>query len=106
MQPIIVTTTCSTLEEAESIGTKVLENRFAACIQISSAQSMYWWNGSIEREKEYVVTMKSDKSLFSQLATLIKKHHSYDVPEIIAEDLVAVEQSYRQWMIDELAAII
>jgi len=105
MQPILVTTTCSTLEEAETIGTKVLEKRFAACIQISSAQSMYWWNESIEREKEYVVTMKSEKSLFSQLAQTIKRHHSYDIPEIIAEDLVAVEQSYRQWMINELTEI-
>lgn len=103
MQPVIVTTTCMSFEEAEKIAREVLDQRLAACVQISPAHSMYWWKDKIESEKEYIVNMKSKRAFFNRLIVLIKKYHSYDVPEIIATDIVTVEQSYQTWLTSELA---
>ena len=102
MQPVIVSTTCSSEKEAKHIADIVLKKRLAACIQISPITSMYWWNNRIESEGELIVAMKSERSLFDRLAVLIGEHHSYDVPEIIATDIVAVETSYREWLTTEL----
>ncbi len=102
MQPVIVSTTCASEKEAKHLADLVLKERLAACIQISPITSIYWWNNRIESEGELIVAMKSERSLFDRLAVLIGEHHSYDVPEIIATDIVAVETSYREWLTTEL----
>jgi len=103
MQPVVVTTSCGSFEEAEKIARQVLDERLAACVQISTAQSMYWWNDAIESEKEYIVHMKSKRAFWNRLIVKIKEHHSYEVPEIIATDITAVDDSYRLWLNAELA---
>ncbi len=103
MQPVVVTTSCGSFEEAEKIAHQVLGERLAACVQISPVQSMYWWNDVIESEKEYIVNMKSKRAFWDRLIVKIKEHHSYEVPEIIATDITAVDNSYRLWLNTELA---
>ena len=103
MQPVVVTTSCGSFEEAEKIARQVLDERLAACVQISPAQSMYWWNDVIESEKEYIVNMKSKRAFWDRLMVKIKEHHSYEVPEIIATDITAVDDSYRVWLNTELS---
>lgn len=104
MKPVIVTTTCPDLEEAEKIARLVLADRLAACIQISPVQSMYWWKDTIESEKEYLLNFKSNRSFFDRLVLKIKENHSYEVPEIFATDVVEVDRSYAVWLNGELAA--
>jgi len=102
MQPIVVTTSCGNFEEAEKVAQQLLSARLAACVQISTAQSMYWWKGRIESDKEYILKIKSKRAFFDKLVLKITENHSYAVPEIIATDIVAVEQSYRNWLNSEL----
>lgn len=102
MQPIVVTTSCGNFEEAEKVAQQLLSARLAACVQISTAQSMYWWKDNIESDKEYILKIKSRRALFDKVVLKITENHSYDVPEIIATDIVAVEQSYRNWLHSEL----
>ncbi len=64
---------------------------------------MYWWKDTLESENEYVITMKSKRVFFDKLVIEIKKIHSYDVPEIIATEIIAVDQPYRDWLASELA---
>ena len=104
MKPFIVTTTCSSPEEAEKIARAALAERLAACVQISPVRSMYWWKGTIESEHEYLLNFKSRRSLFDRLALKIKEHHSYEVPEIIAADIEKVDRAYAAWLKAELAA--
>ncbi|MEE4166706.1 MAG: divalent-cation tolerance protein CutA [Desulfocapsaceae bacterium] len=103
MKLITVSTTCSTIEEAEKLAGQVLGQRLAACVQITSARSMYWWQQRIASENEYLLNMKSRRGLFERLAQTIREHHSYDVPEIVATEIVSVDRQYRQWLVGELA---
>lgn len=102
MQPIVVTTSCGNFEEAEKVAQQLLSARLAACVQISTAQSMYWWKDNIASDKEYILKIKSKRALFDKVVLKITENHSYDLPEIIATDIVAVEQSYRTWLNSEL----
>lgn len=103
MQPIIVTTTCGRKEDAERIAINVLEKRLAACVQLSGpVTSSYWWDQKISIDTEYLVTMKSDRYLFEKLTDAIRAVHPYEVPEIIAVDIVAIDEGYRQWLRAEL----
>ncbi len=103
MKAVIVTTTCPSLEEAEKIARVVLADRLAACVQVSPIRSMYWWQDTIESENEHLLSFKSRRSFFDRLALKIKEHHSYEVPEIIATDIVEVDRPYAAWLKAELA---
>src|SRR5688572_32403488 len=63
---IQVVTTTAEKESAEKIGTKLLERRLAACVQISGpVESSYWWNGRIETAREYLCTIKTLRDRFA-----------------------------------------
>jgi len=105
MEPIIVTTSCGSMEEAERIARRVVEARLVACVQVAVSRSIYRWKGALESEDEHIVTMKSKKSLFIELSEQIRQIHSYEVPEIIATDIVMVDQPYRNWLKSELNGV-
>ena len=104
LRPIVVSTTCGKTENGLEIARAVLEKRLAACVQIGAQMtSMYWWQNRIADDLEYLITMKSDRVLFEKLAKEIRAVHSYEVPEIIAVDIIAVDPDYGRWMREELS---
>jgi len=63
---------------------------------------LYWWQGCIESDTEYKLTMKSLKSSWKKLEKAIKELHPYDIPEIIANETFAVSNEYAKWLKEEL----
>ena len=103
IQPVMVTTTVDKEEDAQAIAKIVLEKRLAACVQIlPPITSLYWWEGEIASDKEYLVSIKSDRNLFNHLIDSIRAVHSYEVPEIIATEIVEIDKDYSAWMKKEL----
>ena len=63
----------------------MVDERLAACANIvSPIRSIYRWEGKIWDEKEWLLVIKTQKSIFEDLANRVKALHSYSVPEIIA----------------------
>lgn len=103
MQPVVVTTSIDNEETAHKIAKLVLENRLAACAQIlPPVTSLYWWKGKIASDKEYLLSMKSDRTLFDRLVNVIRSVHSYEVPEIVATGVIEMDMEYASWMKKEL----
>ena len=98
-ETILVYTTFEEKEEALKLGRILLEKHLIACAQIDSpVDSLYWWDGTIEQAKEYRLVMKSSQSLWKKLEKEIRRHHSYDVPEILAVPVAAIGKDYENWM--------
>lgn len=98
----IVATTCDSKQTAEKIASRVLDQRLAACVQISDTiVSHYRWKGEIVQDTEFLVTMKTRTAYFSQLVALIEQHHTYQVPEIISTDLSNISTKYGLWLAQE-----
>ncbi len=77
--------------------------RLIACAQIDSpVDSLYWWDGVFEQAKECRLVMKSRQSLWKKLEHEIQKHHSYDIPEIIATPVTAISNDYQLWLQETL----
>jgi periplasmic divalent cation tolerance protein len=88
-------------ETADKIIDVLIEERLAACVgRISGNISVYRWKGEICRENEILLTIKTKCALFSEVETVIKKNHPYQVPEIIACPMIASNFQYLDW-IDE-----
>ena len=102
---IEVRSTTDSREDADKICAAVVEARLAACAQVSSPiRSTYWWQGKIERADEYLLTMKTTQDKFSALAQVIRRNHSYEVPDIVAVPIVDGTEDYLAWISAETQA--
>ena len=85
--------------QAQSIAEILVQERWAACVNIlPSIQSIFRWQGDITREEEVLLLAKSRRDLFPSLALRIKELHSYTVPEIIALPMVGGSDEYLRWV--------
>ncbi len=94
-----VITTTATKSDAERIGSIVIKKGLGRCVQVAGpVVSTYPWKGKIEKAKEWVCSIKTEKRLYKKLEAAIKKAHKYDVPEIIAIPIVAGSKEYLSWL--------
>jgi periplasmic divalent cation tolerance protein len=95
----IVMVTTASKQEAENIAQRLLQERLIACANIiGPVSSLFQSSGKTECAEEYLILMKSRKSLFGKLAETVKVLHSYKVPEILALPVVAASKAYLNWL--------
>jgi periplasmic divalent cation tolerance protein len=99
---IQVVTTVADRTTAEQLAASLLEQRLAACVQISPCSSWYHWQGKIEQSEEMVCTIKTRHDLFPEVCRAIRANHPYQIPEILAMPVIAGAESYLAWMEQEL----
>jgi periplasmic divalent cation tolerance protein len=98
-----VTTTPPSREDAAHIAEVLISRRLAACVQIiDTIESTYWWEGKVEKATEWLCLVKTERRLYAQVEAAIKEAHPYDVPEIIAFEIVAGSADYLAWLSGEL----
>jgi len=100
---IVLLSTCASEEEAGKIAQGLVEARLAACVTIiPGGRSVYRWQGAVESASEWVLVIKSARALFGQVHTMIEKLHSYEVPELIAMQIVEGSPNYMNWLEGQL----
>ena len=82
---------------AEQIAKELIEVKLAACISIKEIKSIYKWQGNIEENKEFEITIKSLPENLNELNLILKEKISYEVPQLIYK-IFDSENSYFQWM--------
>jgi len=96
---IIVLITASSKEEAAKIGTALVEEHLAACVNIvPEIRSLFFWEGKTQDERESLLVCKSRQPLLEQLITRVKALHSYTVPEVLALPIVGGSSEYLAWL--------
>jgi periplasmic divalent cation tolerance protein len=89
-------------EAADALALALVEARWAACVQIGGpVESVYRWDGKIERATEWSLSIKTVSRLYQELEQFLIEKHDYDVPQIVAEK-VAASESYAAWLRDQL----
>ncbi len=95
---IIIETTYPNLEAAKNLAEILLKEKLAGCIQFQKIESRYEWQGKIANDSEFLIRIKTKNSLYEKIEEIIKKHHSYKVPEIIAILVERAEENYSSWL--------
>lgn len=100
---VVVYVTVGSAEEGERISRALVEERLAACVnRVGGIRSIYRWQGQVEESDEELLIIKTRKELFDRLKKKVQALHSYEVPEIIALPILAGNQSYLQWLSEQL----
>ncbi|MCC7086874.1 MAG: divalent-cation tolerance protein CutA [Pirellulales bacterium] len=102
---IQVLTTVGEQDESRRIADALIEQRLAACVHlVGPIESVYRWNGTIETAVEWQCWIKTRRELFEAVEAVIRKLHSYNVPEILVLPVIAGSAPYLKWLADETAS--
>jgi periplasmic divalent cation tolerance protein len=99
---LIVLTNCPDAEVADRIARTLVEQKLAACVnRMPAVDSVYRWQGAVERAVEVPLLIKSTRERLPEVQEAIRTLHPYEVPEILAIPVVAGLPAYLRWVVDE-----
>ena len=100
---IVVFMTAASGEEATRLADLLVGAHLAACVQIlPEMESVYRWEGKIERQSEILLIAKTTTAKFAELEREVRALHSYETPEIVAIPMIAGSSPYLAWLFDSL----
>lgn len=94
----VVMTTYSDPVVGKKIIDTLISSKLAACIQVLSVDSHYFWKGEVQNEPEKLILIKTRLDMFDRVEKSIKENHSYETPEIICTKIVAGSSEYLSWI--------
>src|SRR5262245_26930863 len=84
---VIVLTTWPADRDPFLLANPLVEERFAACVNVLPVMdSFYRWEGTLHRDPERQIVMKTTASRLEALHARLRSLHPYDVPEFIVID--------------------
>jgi len=95
----IILCTCPDKDTAEKLAHLLVGDKLAACVNIlPGITSIYLWQEQIESAQEHLLLIKANKSSYQAIEETIKKHHPYELPEIIAVPIENGLPEYLHWI--------
>ena len=86
---------------AQEISATIVQEKLAACSNILPIQSMYWWQGSIQNEGEWVSILKTTEANKDRMMERVEQLHPYEVPCILFFKVEA-NAAYEKWIRDSV----
>jgi periplasmic divalent cation tolerance protein len=88
--------------KGDAIVTDLLNRRMIACAQtVGPVTSRYWWRGSINQTQEWLFVCKTTGERRDDVIEAVRLLHPYEVPEIVAFDIIAALDAYAEWIVAE-----
>ena len=98
---LIIFITAPNEDEARRIADSLVGEQLAACVNIvSGVESIYRWQGQVERDRELLLIIKSRAGCYADLERRVKELHSYTTPEVVAFKIERGSQGYLDWIRD------
>jgi len=91
-------TTIDDKDRARDIAGALISKHLAACVQISTIDSLYEWQGEIQNDREYRLLIKTVRARYADVEGEIRRLHSYDLPAIVAFEAVEAFDEFADWV--------
>lgn len=98
MTYLAVVTTVATQDDARQLARSMVEQKLAACAQISAIESFYPWDGALQQATEWRIVFKTRSGLYQHLEDALKAAHPYELPAVVAVKLDHVSLDYGGWI--------
>ena len=77
----------------------LVDARLAACVNLlAPMESIYRWEGRVDREQERQLLIKTSRDRLAALWDRVRELHPYDVPEFLVLPIVEGNQAYLRWV--------
>ncbi len=87
---------------SESIARALVEERLAACVNVSQVKSYFTWEGKLSQDNEELMIIKTKRRMIGSLEKRIKELHSYQLPEIIVLPIKEGDEAYLRWITESI----
>ena len=101
MKYCMIETAFNNKDELDQVVSKLLEEKLVGSCQIIESDSRWNWKGKYECSLEYLLFMKTKKSLINEVYEIIKEVHSYECFEFAVFDLTSCNEEYLKWIDSE-----
>jgi len=102
----IVLTTCGSEETALTIAAALVDQGFAACVNIlPSVKSYYYYMGGTHLDEEVMLLIKTTAEQFDQVSQVITDLHTYEIPEILMLPVGAGSPAFLAWLREAVARV-
>ena len=96
---VVVLTTLPADADGAAFGRALVEERLAACVNLlATMESIYRWEGQIERETERQVIIKTSRDRVAALWDRVRELHPYEVPEFLVLQIADGNDAYLRWV--------
>lgn len=96
---IIIKTTSNSHKAMKDITNTLLNNQYAACVNIiPRMRSKYVLDGRIVESREVMLLIKTSEAFEDKVYKTIKELHNYDIPEISTIETKNVDKDYAKWL--------
>jgi periplasmic divalent cation tolerance protein len=104
-EPIVVLVTVPNSDVGVALAEALVNDELAACVNlVGEVQSIYRWQGKVEREREQLCLIKTTRDAFAALRARILALHPYAVPEVIALAISDGHAAYVEWILASVTA--
>ncbi|BDU72452.1 MULTISPECIES: divalent-cation tolerance protein CutA [Holophagaceae] len=96
---VTIFTTCGSEETALTIAAAVVDQGYAACVNIlPSIKSYYYYKGGTHLDEEVMLMIKTSRDRYDAVAQVITELHTYEIPEILMVPVEACSDSFLEWI--------
>lgn len=100
----VVFITTGSMAEGRRLARRLVGERLAACVNlVPGIESLFWWQGKVDRASEVLLIVKTTAARLSLLIDRVRAWHSYQTPEVIAVPIVHGSAAYLRWLCDSCA---
>jgi periplasmic divalent cation tolerance protein len=102
----LILTTASSRDEAEQIARSLVDERLAACVNVTPGlTSIYRWKGETETADELLLLIKTTAANLDRLEAALRRLHSYEVPEFLVLAPESASEPYLNWLLQSAPPI-
>ena len=96
---VLVLTTLPADADGSAFGRGLVDERLAACVNLlAPMESVYRWEGRVERETERQVIIKTSRERLPALWDRVRELHPYEVPEFLVLTIADGNDAYLRWV--------
>jgi periplasmic divalent cation tolerance protein len=100
-ETVVALTTLPSAEKAAEVARCLVEEGLAACVNVvAGVRSIYRWKGEVSDDQEALCVIKTARARFDALRSRLLALHPYEVPELIALDVIDGNAPYLSWVRD------
>ncbi|MEM6847405.1 MAG: divalent-cation tolerance protein CutA [Pseudomonadota bacterium] len=93
-------TTVPDEELAQHLAQVLVARRLAACVHVTPIASVYRWQGAVQTDEEFVLSIKTVEDRLEAVEAAIKEHHPYEVIAFFAHFVPRINDEYATWLED------
>jgi periplasmic divalent cation tolerance protein len=99
---VVVLTTVADNDGAEALARQLVEERLAACVNLLPPMvSCYRWKGTVERDAERLLLIKTTRDSVGRLEARLRELHRYELPEFVVLNPESAGAAYLEWVRDQ-----